>query len=31
MKIENEEIIEHDNMSSFAAVHVQYELKRLAN
>lgn len=30
MKLKNEEIIEHDNTSSFAATHVRYELRRLA-
>ena len=30
MKLKDEEIIEHDNKSSFAAPHVRYELLRLA-
>lgn len=30
MRLENGEIIEHENTSSFAAHHVRYELRRLA-
>ncbi len=30
MSLEDGEIIEHDNTSSFAAPHVKYELRRLA-
>lgn len=30
MSLKDEEIVEHHNVSSFAAVHVRLELKRLA-
>ena len=30
MDLKNEEIVEHHNVSSFAAAHVRLELKRLA-
>ena len=30
MSLKNEEIVEHHNVSSFAAAHVRLELKRLA-